>query len=218
MIPCAIESILDLLNYLRTNRGAVHKAILLNYWTRMAAQYFPGILRHSMRVAVYAEELALATGNYDPEIRHGAISHDIGKLIVPWYITRKSDGLSPEEIAEMQMHPLYSGLLLYALGIGGVSREMAQYHHEKWDGLGYPFGLHGEQIPMPARILTVCDTWEALRSARPYKPAWTIQETEAYFMEHMGRIFDPNIAEFFLAMIRQQGYKVRMPVSWFPLR
>jgi HD-GYP domain-containing protein (c-di-GMP phosphodiesterase class II) len=76
--------------------------------------------------------------------------------------------------------------------------DIPRYHHEKWDGTGYPHGLRGEQIPLAARIFALADVWDALTSNRPYRPAWSIQKTEQFIQEQIGSHFDPKIAATFL--------------------
>jgi len=75
------------------------------------------------------------------------------------------------------------------------------YHHERWDGTGYPFGLKGEEIPLPARIFAVVDVWDALRHDRPYRTAWPEEKVRAYLQEEAGSHFDPKVVECFLQLL-----------------
>ncbi len=82
-----------------------------------------------------------------------------------------------------------------------LAAEIARSHHERWDGTGYPDGLRGEAIPLAARVCAVCDVFDALRSARPYKPAWTLEHTLAELTAERGRQFDPRLVDAFLALV-----------------
>jgi HD-GYP domain-containing protein (c-di-GMP phosphodiesterase class II) len=82
--------------------------------------------------------------------------------------------------------------------------DIPYYHHEKWNGAGYPQGLKGEQIPLPARIFTVVDVWDALTSDRPYRKAWTSKKALEYIREQSGIQFDPKVVEVFLSLIKSE--------------
>ena len=151
---------------------------------------------HIFRMAKYsrliAEELKLTAMECD-EIEAAAPMHDIGKIGIPDQILLKPGRHSPEEQDIMRRHPLIGhGILSDSpsryLQMGAV---IALGHHEKFDGSGYPQGLSGEVIPLPARIAAVADVFDALTSKRPYKEAWTFQEALHYLQSESGKHFDP---------------------------
>ncbi len=125
-------------------------------------------------------------------IRRGALLHDIGKLGVPDAILLKPGKLNAEEWAEMKLHTTYAETWLSSIEFLRPALEIPVYHHEKWDGSGYPRGLRGEAIPLAARIFAVVDVWDALRSDRPYKPAWSFTETLSHIRAQAGKHFDPK--------------------------
>jgi HD-GYP domain-containing protein (c-di-GMP phosphodiesterase class II) len=134
-------------------------------------------------------------------LRRGVLLHDIGKMGVPDHILRKAGELSDEEWQEMRLHPQYAYDLLHPIQYLRPALDIPYCHHEKWDGSGYPRGLHGTEIPLPARIFAVVDVWDALRSDRPYRPAWTHQQTIDYIQSESGTRFDPYVVQAFMSMI-----------------
>ena len=131
-------------------------------------------------------------------IRRGAMLHDIGKVAIPDEILRKPDNLSPEEWAIMRKHPQYAIEMLKPVKFLQNALDIPLYHHEQWDGSGYPYGLIGEKIPLPARIFAVADVYDALLSNRPYRKAWTKQQAPEYLLENKNKHFDPQIVDLFL--------------------
>ncbi len=101
----------------------------------------------------------------------------------------------------MRQHPLYAREMLQGIRILENALEIPLYHHEHWDGSGYPFGLKGEAIPLSARIFAVADVWDALTSERPYRSAWTREVARQYIGKRAGKQFDPQVVEVFLAML-----------------
>ena len=159
---------------------------------------------HTLRVAEIAMLLADRLGISQEQqirIRRGALLHDIGKLGVPDSILLKPGKLTDEEWEIMRQHPTLAYNMLQPIDYLGPSLAIPYCHHEKWDGTGYPRGLRGEQIPLDARIFAVVDVWDALRSERPYRAAWSQRQTFDYIREQSGTHFDPQIAEVFLDMI-----------------
>ena len=131
-------------------------------------------------------------------IRQGALLHDIGKLGIPDAILLKPGSLTPSERKVMQQHAVYGYNILAPIINLRPTLDIARYHHERWDGKGYPYGLMGEQIPLVARLFAVVDVFDALTSDRPYRSAWTHSKALAYIKEQSGLIFDPQVVNFFL--------------------
>ncbi|MDJ0624651.1 MAG: HD domain-containing protein, partial [Desulfocapsaceae bacterium] len=132
--------------------------------------------------------------------------HDIGKVGVPDHILLKPGPLNYNEFEEMKKHTDYGRNILVNSGrrLGGdnfleLAREIAESHHEKWDGTGYPHGLAKENIPLSGRIMMVSDVYDALTSKRCYKPAYTHEKAMQILREGRGTFFDPNVLDAFLA-------------------
>jgi HD-GYP domain-containing protein (c-di-GMP phosphodiesterase class II) len=144
----------------------------------------------------------------DPEalihIKRGALLHDIGKIGVPDHILRKPAALTDEEWKIMRMHPIYAYEMLSPIEYLRLAIDIPYCHHERWDGSGYPRGLKEKQIPLSARIFAIVDVWDALTSDRPYRPAWSPQETLDYIIKQSGKHFDPDIVAAFVEMIREE--------------
>jgi PAS domain S-box-containing protein len=158
---------------------------------------------HSRRVAAGAETLARAMGMAEADLVHlrrGALLHDFGKLAVPDPILLKTGPLTGEEWVQMRQHPVYAYEILKQVAYLAPALNIPHYHHERWDGSGYPEGLRGEQIPAMARIFAVIDVWDALTMDRPYRPAWSWERTRAYIAEQSGWIFDPRVVAVFLSL------------------
>jgi HD-GYP domain-containing protein (c-di-GMP phosphodiesterase class II) len=126
----------------------------------------------------------------------------MGKLGIPDAILQKPDKLTDEEWKIMRMHPQFAYDMLSRVEYLKAALDIPFCHHEKWDGSGYPRGLKGEEIPVAARIFAVVDVWDALTSDRPYRPAWSREDTLAYIREQSGKHFDPQIVELFFKVIQ----------------
>lgn len=158
---------------------------------------------HTLRVTEMTEQLARRIGipeDHIVHIRRGALLHDIGKMGIPDAILNKPGPLTEDEQRIMRLHPVYAKEFLSPIDYLAPALDIPYCHHEKWDGTGYPQGLKGEKIPQPARIFALVDVWDALRSERPYKHAWTVSEVRAYIQKEAGAMFDPKIVEFFLVL------------------
>jgi len=161
---------------------------------------------HSRRVTEMTLDLARAMGVPEPDlvhIRRGALLHDIGKMGIPDAILYKPGPLTNEEKAIMRRHPIFAYELLSPIGYLRPALDIPYAHHEKWDGTGYPRRLRGEQIPLAARIFAVADVWDALRSTRRYRPAWTERRARQYIRTQAGKHFDPRVVEVFLRLQRE---------------
>lgn len=163
---------------------------------------------HTQRVTEVTLRLARALGVPEADlvhIRRGALLHDIGKMAISDSILNKPGPLNAEEQEIMNRHPVYAYELLYPIAYARPALDIPYSHHEKWDGTGYPRGLRGEQIPLAARIFAVVDVWDALRSDRPYRPAWSEEQVREHIRSQAGNHFDPRVADIFLRMQRDAG-------------
>ena len=164
---------------------------------------------HSERVTEWVVELARRMGLGEENLAHvrrGALLHDIGKMGIPDQVLLKPGPLTDEEWVIMRQHPMHAYYMLADIDFLRPALDIPYGHHERWDGSGYPRGLHGEEIPLAARIFAVVDVWDALHSSRPYRPQpWEPERIAAYLREESGRLFDPQVVIEFLAYLREQG-------------
>jgi len=158
---------------------------------------------HAQRVTSMTLQLAREMELPDSElvqIRRGALLHDIGKMGIPDSILQKPGELTAEEWETMMKHPFYAFRMLSSISYLRTALEIPYCHHEKWDGSGYPRGLKGEQIPLPARIFAVVDVWDALTSDRPYRAAWPRVKAMLYIRKQAGVHFDPRVVDRFIKL------------------
>ena len=134
-------------------------------------------------------------------VRRGALLHDIGKMAIPDSILLKPGTLNEREWEIMRRHPEYAYEFLEPIAYLRPIIDIPYCHHEKWDGSGYPRGLAGEEIPFTARIFAVVDVWDALRSDRPYRTAWSYEKTRKYIVDLSGKHFDPQVVKVFLELL-----------------
>jgi HD-GYP domain-containing protein (c-di-GMP phosphodiesterase class II) len=173
----------------------------LEGWTRALDLRDRETEGHTRRVTEMAVRLAQAMGVSDTElvhVRRGALLHDIGKMGIPDAILLKPGPLTDEEWAVMRRHPEYAYNMLAPITYLRPALDIPYCHHEKWDGTGYPRGLKGKQIPLAARIFAVADVWDALRSDRPYRPAWPEDKVREHIRSLAGTHLDPQAVETFL--------------------
>jgi putative nucleotidyltransferase with HDIG domain len=159
---------------------------------------------HTLRVTEMALQLARALGVEEEQLVHmrrGGLLHDIGKMAVPDDILLKPEPLTEEEWAIMRQHPQLAHDWLFSIPFLRHALEIPYYHHEKWDGTGYPHGLKGELIPLAARIFAIVDVWDALTNDRPYRRAWPHAKAIEYIRSKSGLYFDPQIVEIFLSQV-----------------
>jgi HD-GYP domain-containing protein (c-di-GMP phosphodiesterase class II) len=161
---------------------------------------------HSQKVAELSAKTAQALGFSSKGISRiywAGLVHDIGKILIPSTILEKSSPLTPEEFEKIKLHPVWGAEVL------GNSEEIrdtslaVKYHHERWDGKGYPEGLEGDNIPVSARIISVADAYEAMTSDRPYKKGVSFEEAIEEIKINSGTQFDPAIASIFIRVISQ---------------
>lgn len=204
----AIESAIIFNNYERANA-----ALTLAYdatiegWSRALELRDRETQGHTQRVTEMTVHLASAFGLTEQQIIHirrGAILHDIGKMAIPDSILLKTGPLDTAEWEIMRQHTSIAVKLLRPIQYLAPALEIPQYHHEKWDGTGYPFGLKGEQIPLAARLFAVVDVYDALTSDRTYRKAWPRAQALEYIRAEAGRHFDPKVVEVFLRMLEER--------------
>jgi putative two-component system response regulator len=123
----------------------------------------------------------------------GCLLHDVGKIAVPEGILNKPGPLTAEEWSVMRQHPEHGMRMIASLGLERVAADVVRHHHERWDGDGYPSGLSGEQIPLPARIFAVCDALDAMTALRPYREPYPPQVAIDRVRVEAGSQFDPGV-------------------------
>ncbi|MPY65630.1 HD-GYP domain-containing protein [Deinococcus sp. SDU3-2] len=167
---------------------------------------------HGRRVVALAVSLAEAAGLSAEQVRAvrwGAALHDLGKVRVPREVLDKPGPLTGEERALVQGHAAWGAELLAPLPLPAASVAAVRHHHERWDGGGYPRGLRCRRIPLAARIVAIADVFDALISARPYKPAWCEREAARVILRGAGSQFDPRLARLFVREVL--GFRDLLP-------
>jgi CHASE2 domain-containing sensor protein len=191
-----------------THLEAVHRL------ARAAELRDGGTGEHLERMSRLCELVSLELGQSEASatlLRQAAVLHDVGKIGLPDRILNKPGKLSAEEIEVMRRHTTAGADLLDGSRspVMALAEVVANTHHERWDGTGYPKGLSGDEIPLPGRIAAVCDVFDALITERPYKRAWSVAEARAEIEAQRGKHFDPAVADAALRVIgRQKEYAV----------
>ncbi len=160
--------------------------------------------QHILRVQRYAVAIAIEmgfTGDELEAVNTGALLHDIGKLGVPEHVLLKPGRLTEEEFDQIKKHPEIGAAILEPVEFPWPVIPVVKYHHEKWDGTGYPEGLKGEEIPLNARILAVADVYDALTSSRAYRSAWTHERALGVIIKDVGTHFDGVVVQAFTNVI-----------------
>lgn len=173
---------------------------------------------HSSLVAEYAVMMAEALGlssDVIDDLRMAAYLHDLGKIGIPDEVLRKPAALTPEEGRQMRRHPTIAAHILEEVPFSPRLKLAVKHNHERWDGMGYPDGLQGEEIPIEARILSVADAYEAMTSDRPYRPTIGHAAAMAELRRHAATQFDPAIVDAFVRAIeeRRTGDRVRAAIG-----
>jgi diguanylate cyclase (GGDEF)-like protein/putative nucleotidyltransferase with HDIG domain len=161
---------------------------------------------HVRRTQIYATEMGKLLKVSEPEIQAlvaGALLHDIGKLAVPEYILNKPGKLTESEFAKMKIHPTVGGDILKRVSFPYPVEDIVRYHHEKWDGTGYPKGLKAQGIPLVARIIAVVDFYDATRCDRPYRKGMTREDSLTLLRKMAGSSFDPRVVEVFIEHVEE---------------
>ncbi len=162
----------------------------------------PHLRGHCGRVTAFAEAIALRLGWGEKRLaglRLGGALHDVGKLAISETVLRKPGPLTCAEVAHIRTHPEAGARLLGGIESLSPALPYVLFHHERWDGSGYPHGLAGEAIPTEGRLLAVADAFDAMISARPYRPALFVHAALAELDRCAGSQFDPQVAQAFLA-------------------
>ncbi|MFM9144188.1 MAG: HD-GYP domain-containing protein [Phycisphaerales bacterium] len=168
---------------------------------------------HSHRVSVLATMLGSSLGMDQRELRDlraAALLHDVGKILVPTEILRKDGPLSVVEAAAVRRHGIYGGSILRRIPALAFAAPAARWHHERWDGIGYPDGLAGNAIPLFARIVAVADALDAMTSVRPYREAISMQEAFMELEEQSGAQFDPLVVSALGPLVGAPGFEAEV--------
>jgi len=167
--------------------------------------YYKG---HSDRVTRYAVSIArkmnLPQGIIE-NIRYAAMIHDIGKIGIPDTILQKIEPLTKDEWERIREHPDIGEALISPIDFLENVTSLIKYHHERWDGKGYPEGLKGDEIPLGARIISIADSFDSMTSTRPYRKALTKKEAMDELIRQRGKQFDPKIVDIFLDVLKEEN-------------
>jgi putative nucleotidyltransferase with HDIG domain len=179
----------------------------LKGWVRNLAMRDDETEEHTQRVTILTVDLARRLGVSEDKLIHyrrGALLHDIGKMGIPDSILHKKGKLTHDEWEIMRKHPVYAYDLLKEIRFLHEALDIPRYHHERYNGSGYPEGLKGKAIPLAARIFAVVDIWDALSHDRPYRKAWSQSKVIGYLKETAGKELDPEIVSVFLQMLNDK--------------
>ncbi len=172
---------------------------------------------HSLRVVACTLRLAQEMGITDPEhlrnMEQGALLHDVGKVGVADSVLRKTAKLDDIEWMEMKGHPELGYRMLKDIDFLKDALTIVRYHHERWNGSGYPKGLKGEEIPLDARIFAVIDAYDAITSDRPYSRARSYEQAVEILRRDSGVLFDPQVVEAFLRVPKEEWQQIREQIA-----
>jgi hypothetical protein len=189
----------------RTIRAAERDAVLILARAAEAKDEDTG--EHVARVgdlsSALAERIRMSPAEVE-DLGYAAMLHDVGKLHVPDRILLKPGPLLPDEWELMRQHTVWGAKIMGSSSAFETARAIARWHHEDWDGAGYPDGLRHEAIPLVARIVRLADVFDALRSDRPYKPAWEMERCLEEIWSNAGRQFDPDLVPIFISIVEGQ--------------
>lgn len=199
---CAQQKKKDIVESFKRNERLMERSVMaLSNAIEAKDSYTSG---HSKRVASYVREIARRMGkdeDYQRDIYHAGLLHDIGKIRIPDRIISKKGKLSDMEFECLKLHPIMSFSMLRGISEDGRIETATKYHHEHFDGTGYPEGLAGKSIPEFARILAIADTYDAMTSSRSFRNLFPQKFVRSEIEYQMGKQFDPEIAKHMLDMI-----------------
>ncbi len=189
----------------------------IEHWLQAMDLYDHGITEHTLRVTALSIYLAQGMNFTSTEleyIQYGTLLHDIGKLGIPEKIMQKPGRLTPYEYQVVMQHPVYAHEWLIHKSDLKPAKVIPLFHHERWDGSGYPFGLKGNEIPKLARVVAVVDVWDAITSDRPYRKAMGQDEAISLITSGSGKHFDPDVVDTFmqLELHNNQSISLNFPV------
>ena len=170
----------------------------------------PSQAGHAARVAALATMLGSSIGMDAAELRQlriAALLHDVGKILVPAEILRKAGPLNVAEASTVRRHTVYGGTILRRIPVLAFAASTARWHHERWDGLGYPDGVFGNAIPLHARVVSVADALDAMTSVRAYRPAISLEAAFFELEAQSGAQFDPLIVAAFGPLVGANGFR-----------
>ncbi len=168
---------------------------------------------HAERTTELARRLAVKmglTGSELEDILRGVLLHDIGKMGIPDDVLLKGSVLNEAERKLIGRHPGDAYELLKSVGALKTALDIPLYHHERWDGKGYPYQIKGEEIPFPARMFAIVDVWDAMLSNRPYRAAYSREEALQHIKQQSGKHFDPAVVKAFLSLL-EEDLKIENP-------
>jgi len=157
-----------------------------------------GHTRRVMEMTLWLAKVMQVNDHEMKNVQRGAVLHDVGNMVVPESILHSKSNLTVEEWVTIHMHPYNAYEMLEPIEILRPALEIPYFHHEKWDGTGYPRGMKGEQIPLAARIFSLVDVYDAMVSDRPYRKAWSKDAAVQHLQEESGRHFDPKVVDVFM--------------------
>jgi HD-GYP domain-containing protein (c-di-GMP phosphodiesterase class II) len=170
----------------------------------------PSQAGHAVRVAALATMLGSSIGMDAAELRQlriAALLHDVGKILISTEILRKAGPLTIAEASTVRRHTVYGGTILRRIPVLAFAASTARWHHERWDGLGYPDGMVGNDIPLHARVVSVADALDAMTSARAYRPAISLEAAFFELEAQSGAQFDPLIVSAFGPLVGATGFR-----------
>jgi putative nucleotidyltransferase with HDIG domain len=195
-------------SYEKLEQSALEAVETLNATVEAKDHYTAGHSRRVQRIAVaVGEELGLSPRELEA-LRFGGMFHDIGKLAVPDSILTKPARLTDEEYARIKEHAAEGARIVAKLGRLRDAVPIIRYHHERWDGKGYPDGLAGNEIPLAAAVVGLADAWDAMTSERPYHRALELDEAFAEVRKGRGAQFAPEVVDAFFSVVRKRPAEV----------
>jgi diguanylate cyclase (GGDEF)-like protein/PAS domain S-box-containing protein len=203
MMQIQADTIVSAASQIRETLANAYDA-MISSWARLVDLKDQETQGHCERVTELTLRMAKAIGMNSEELlytRWGALLHDVGKIGVPDSILLKPGPLTEEEWVVMRSHPVIAYGLLHPIPFLRPALDIPYFHHEKWDGSGYPRGLKGEDIPLAARLFALADVYDAMTNNRPYRKAWTQEKALEHILLGQSSHFDPRAVKVFLAVV-----------------